>query len=85
MKGASKSFQGLCGDYEHDMRIAQRIEKLTQLVGRIAHNTLAAFPAANISTNDLTATADHLTRTEARMDTTLIALQTKACNKLNNN
>ena len=33
------------------MRVAQRIEELTQLVGRIAHANLTAIPAGNISTN----------------------------------
>ena len=58
------------------MKVAQRIEELTQLVGRIAHADLTTIPASNISTNNLTATASYLKQTEQRMNDSIIALQT---------
>ena len=57
------------------MKVAQRIEELTQLVGRIAHADLTTIPASNISTNNLTATASYLKQTEQRMNDSIIALQ----------
>ena len=57
------------------MRIAQRIDELIQLVGRMAHSDLTTIPASNISTRNLTATAQYLQHTEQKMNEAITHLQ----------